>query len=96
MTFLVRGESVISLGDVVESPRPMMNSTAVRTFESSTPRESRTRAAHQTEEEMLRSYVVMVETDRLVLGKREDSLGAVVEAVKRSHLLRLLKVYRRV
>jgi hypothetical protein len=43
---------------------------------------------------MLRSYVVMVETDRLVLGKREDSLGAIVEAVERSHLFRLLKVYR--
>jgi hypothetical protein len=45
MTFFVRGESVISLGEVVESPRPMMNSTAVRTLESSTPSESSTRAA---------------------------------------------------
>ncbi len=52
--------------------------------------------AHQTEEEVLRSYVVVVETDGLVLGKREDSLCAVVKAVERSHLLRLLKVYRRV
>ena len=51
--------------------------------------------AHQAEEEMLRSYVVVVETDRLILGERKDSLGAVVEAVERSHLLRLLKVYRR-
>src|SRR2546430_17677944 len=50
--------------------------------------------AHQTEEEMLRSYVVVVETDRLILGERKDTLGAVVEAVERSHLLRLLKVYR--
>jgi len=45
---------------------------------------------------MLRSDVVVVETDGLVLGKREDSLRAVVKAVERSHLLRLLKVYRHV
>ena len=51
--------------------------------------------AHQTEEEVLRSDVVVVETDGLVLGKREHSLRAVVKAVERSHLLRLLKVYRR-
>src|SRR2546425_6268888 len=49
---------------------------------------------HETEKEVLRSDVVVVETDRLVLGEREDSLGAVVEAVKRSHKSRLLKVYR--
>src|SRR5205807_2728942 len=52
--------------------------------------------AHQAEEEMLRSDVVVVETDGLVLGKCEDSLRAVVKAVERSHLLRLLKVYRHV
>src|SRR5438477_397546 len=50
--------------------------------------------AHQTEKKVFRSYVVVVETDRLILGKREDSLGAVVKAIERSHLLRLLKVYR--
>src|SRR5207245_9426192 len=50
--------------------------------------------AHQSEKKVFRSYVVVVETDGLVLGKREDSLGAVVKAVERSHLLRLLKVYR--
>jgi len=48
--------------------------------------------AHEAQQEVLRPYVVVVETDGLVLGKREDALSAVVEAVKRSHLSRLLRV----
>jgi hypothetical protein len=40
---------------------------------------------NQTEEEVLRSDVVVVETDGLVLGKREDSFRAVVEAIEWSH-----------
>jgi hypothetical protein len=35
---------------------------------------------------MLRTDVVVVETDGLVLGKREHSLRAVIEAVERTHL----------
>ena len=45
MTFFVRGESVISLGEVVALPRPIVNSTAVRTLLSSIPSESSARAA---------------------------------------------------
>jgi len=92
MTFFVRRRKRDLLGDVVESPRPMMNSTAVRTFESSTPSESRTRSgdalalAHETQEQVLRADVVVVEADRLVLGKCQDSLRPVVEAVERTHL----------
>jgi hypothetical protein len=99
MTFFVRGESVISLGEVVESPRPMMNSTAVRTFESSTPSESRTRArnafalADEPKEQVLRSDVVVVETDGLVLGKREHPLRAVIEAIEGSHPKALARPY---
>src|SRR5690349_7493202 len=37
--------------------------------------------ADETQQEVLRSYVVVVETDRLVLGEREYALGAVVKAV---------------
>ena len=50
--------------------------------------------ADQPEEEVLRSDVVVVETDGLVLGKREHSLRAVVEAVERTHLKLFYHVYR--
>src|SRR5205814_1022743 len=50
--------------------------------------------ADEAEKKVLRSDVIVVETDCLILGKREDSLGAVVKAVERSHLSRLLRVYR--
>ena len=43
---------------------------------------------------MLRSDVVVVETDGLVLGKREHSLRAVVEAVEWTHLKLFYPVYR--
>src|SRR5207302_5133625 len=41
--------------------------------------------ADQAEQEVLRPDVVVVEADRLVLGEREDPLGAVVEAIERTH-----------
>ncbi len=37
---------------------------------------------------MLGTDVVVVEADRLVLSEREHALGAVVEAIERSHLVR--------
>ena len=42
--------------------------------------------ADEPEEEVLRSDVVVVETDGLVLGKCQHSLRAVVEAIERTHL----------
>src|SRR5206468_1704299 len=40
--------------------------------------------AHETEQQMLGTDVVVVETDRLVLSKCEDALRAVVEAIERT------------
>src|SRR6185503_5832036 len=41
--------------------------------------------ADQPQKQVLRADVVVVEADGLVLREREDTLGAVVEAVERSH-----------
>jgi hypothetical protein len=40
--------------------------------------------ADEAEHEMLDADVVVVEADRLVLGQRENALGAVVEAIERT------------
>ena len=81
------------------SPRPMMNSTAVRTLESSTFMFSRTRAAtpspsrHQPEQQVLGADVVVVEALRLVLGKGQYlacPVRELVEAVHVAHLAGLL------
>ena len=42
--------------------------------------------ADESQQEMLDAYVVMVETDRLVLRQGEDALRAVIEAVEGSHV----------
>ena len=72
------------------SPRPMMNSTACRTLDSSTFMFSRTRAAtlalaHESEQEMLGPDVVVVEALRFILGQGQDLACPVSELVETVH-----------
>src|SRR5207247_2102048 len=50
--------------------------------------------ADQTQQQMLGADVVVVKADSLVLGEREHSLRAVIEAVERTHLKLFWTVYR--
>ena len=87
--------------DTGRSPRPMMNSTAVRTLDSSTFMFSSTRAATPSPSrtspgrQVLGADVVMVEALGLVLRQGEDLSRSVCELVESVHVATWLRLPRR-
>ena len=90
ITRLARGVSPTS-PTTGRSPRPMMNSTAVRTFAQldvhvlEHARGHALALADEAQEQVLRADVVVVEPLRLVLRERQDLACAVRELVESIH-----------
>ena len=90
MTRLARGVSPTS-PTTGRSPRPMMNSTAVRTLAQldvhvlEDARRHTLALADEAEEQVLRADVVVVEPLRFVLRKCQDLARAVRELVEAIH-----------